>query len=251
MLAPVLVSLRQLLLPAHCMACGRPSPPAARVPLCDPCSRALAQLIEAPYCPHCGRHAGPYSAGPDGCLFCRHYPVRHQATVRLGDYKDPLRRLILRCKYERRPEVAPLLGRLLAERLARADWADLVDVVVPVPLHWTRRCRRGFNQADLLARSLISGGGRPIMRRRLLRVRPTPHQRLMEAKDRPANVRGAFALRRRAAAEVAGKHVLLIDDIMTSGSTVAECTRVLRAAGAAAVYVAVVATADFDEPGPW
>jgi ComF family protein len=252
MLAPAISSLKQLLLPAHCLECGRPYPPAARHPLCDACSRALARLIEAPYCPRCGRHAGPYSADSGGCLFCRHYPIKHDATVRVGDYKEPLRGLLLRCKYQRRPDLAPTLGRLLAERLAATDWGDLVDLVVPVPLHWMRRCRRGFNQAELLARVLAAGaGGRRVARRKLLRVRATPHQRLLPAEDRKKNVRGAFILRPRAAKEIAGRRILLVDDIMTSGSTVAECTRVLREAGAAAVYVAVVATADFDEPGPW
>jgi ComF family protein len=218
--------------------------------LCEPCSLALARLIEAPYCPRCGRHAGPHTADETGCLFCRRYPIRHMATVRVGAYEDPLRRLILACKYEGRTLLALLLGRLLAERLALAPWADQVDLVVPVPLHWMRRCRRGYNQAALLARALTGPGGRRLARRRLLRVRATPHQRLLPAAQRRANVRGAFAVGRDAAA-VQGKSVLLVDDIMTSGTTVAECTRVLQEAGAKAVYVAVVATADYDEPGPW
>jgi ComF family protein len=168
----------------------------------------------------------------------------------VGAYQDPLRRLILACKYEGRAQVAPLLGRLLAERVALASWADQVDLVVPVPLHWTRRCRRGFNQAALLAQAMTRLGGRTLARRRLLRVRATPHQRLLPPAGRRANVLGAFAVRRYAGG-LEGKSVLLVDDVMTSGTTVAECTRVLKEAGAAAVYVAVVATADYDEPGPW
>jgi ComF family protein len=250
MLGPLLVSLRQLVLPAHCLACGQPAPADGRVPLCPSCGRILAEILSAPWCPQCGRHAGPHTSGPDGCLFCRHYPIVHDATVRVGAYEDPLRRMILRCKYERRPEIVPILGRLLAERLALTPWADLVDVIVPVPLHWTRRCRRGFNQAELLARSLVAAGDGRVARRRLLRVRATPHQRLVSAEERKANVHGAFAMR-PGVTDLKGKHVLLVDDIMTSGATVAECTRVLKKAGAAAVYVAVVATADFDEPGPW
>jgi ComF family protein len=250
MIGPILLTLRQLLLPAHCLACGHPAPADSRMSLCEPCSRHLAALVEAPFCPRCGRHAGPHTVDESGCLFCRLYPIRHDATVRVGAYQDPLRRLILACKYNGRAQVAPLLGRLLAERVALASWADQVDLVVPVPLHWTRRCRRGFNQASLLAQAMTRLGGRTLARRRLLRVRATPHQRLLPAAKRRANVRGAFAVRRYANG-LQGKSVLLVDDVMTSGTTVAECTRVLKKAGARAVYVAVVATADYDEPGPW
>jgi ComF family protein len=250
MIGPILRSLSQLLLPAHCLACGQPVAADGRTPLCGPCGRALAKLIEAPFCPRCGRHVGPHTVDESGCVFCRVYPIRHDATVRVGAYEDPLRGLILACKYQGRTHVAPLLGRLLAERLAATPWADQVDLVVPVPLHWTRRCRRGFNQAALVAGAMTAAGGRRLARRHLLRVRATPHQRLLPASERPANVRGAFALRRRAE-DLKGKSILLVDDVMTSGTTVAECVRVLKKAGAAAVYVAVVATADYDEPGPW
>jgi len=211
----------------------------------------MARLIAAPYCPLCGRHAGPHTAGPDGCLFCRQYPVRFDAAVRLGPYEGPLKDLILRCKYGRQEFTAQVLGRLLAERLALAPWGDLVDLVVPVPLHWGRRISRGFNQALVLAQEVaraVPGAGAKVVQR-LRRVRPTPHQSSLPSGRRHRNVRGAFAVRH--AAGVKGRHVLLVDDVMTSGTTVAECTRVLQGAGARAVYVAVAATADYDEPGRW
>jgi ComF family protein len=243
------ISMRQLLLPAHCAACGRPAPPDGRSPLCEVCNRSLADLIIAPYCPRCGRHAGPQTSDEGGCLFCRLYPIRHDATVRVGPYEAPLKGLILRLKYGRRREIAPFLGRLLAERLALAPWADRVDEVAAVPLHWSRRMSRGFNQAEMLARAVAGAiGGRPA--RGLARVRPTPHQRQLPAGDRRKNVRDAFKVR-GAPDRIKGRGVLLVDDVMTSGTTVAECTRVLKAAGAEAVYVAVVATADYDEPGAW
>lgn len=250
MLRPLWVSLRQLFLPAHCAACGSPVPEDRLLPLCEPCGLALAELIAAPYCPRCGRHTGPYTWDDRGCVFCRRYPIRHDATVRVGAYEGPLRRLVLRCKEEQRAEIAAFLGRLLAERLAVASWADRVDVVVPVPLHWSRRIRRGFNQAEILARALAGAGNGRVVHRRLLRHRPTPHQRGRSADQRRKNVRGAFRMR-RGAKDLAGRGVLLVDDVMTSGTTVAECARVLRKAGAREVYVAVVATADYDNPGSW
>ena len=245
----MLASLRQLILPAHCAACGAPAPAEGRMPLCERCGKELARVIECGHCPRCGRNAGPYTSGPEGCLFCRHYPIRHDATVRLGPYEFPLKTLILRVKYEGRVEVAPVLGRLLAERVALASWADRVDLVVPVPLHWGRRFDRGFNQSEILARAVASVvPGR--LARRLTRIRPTPHQARLSAKERQRNVRGAFRVRWWPR-DVAGRRVLLVDDVMTSGTTIAECTKVLRKAGAAEVYAALVATADYDEPGVW
>jgi ComF family protein len=248
MLAELWTSMRQLVLPAHCAACGTAAPAERRIPLCESCGHALAALIQTPYCPLCGRRAGPYSSGPQGCYFCREYPVRFDAAVRVGPYVDPLRRLILRCKGERRMEIADLLGRLISERLALAPWADLVEVIVPVPLHWSRRLSRGFNQAEVLARRLAAAGG-PV-RRHLARARPTPHQRGLLFADRRRNVRGAF-VPRSGAADLKGKRVLLVDDVMTSGTTIDECTQVLRESGAPHVYVAVVATADFEHPAAW
>jgi len=241
----------QLLLPAHCAACGAPAAPDGRWLLCRRCARELADLLAASYCPACGRRAGPYSAGTDGCVFCRRYPVPFDAAVRAGAYAGPLRTLILRCKYGPRASLAAVLGRLLADRLALADWADRVDRIVPVPLHWSRRVRRGFNQALGMARELVRAVPwcRRVDRRALLRTRPTAYQTGIPASRRRQNVRGAFRVRRGAGLE--GRTVLLVDDVMTSGTTVAECTRVLKRAGAAEVYVAVAATADFDDPGPW
>jgi len=252
MLWRLLTSVGQLVLPVHCAACGTPAPTDRRWLLCEVCGRAMADLIAAPYCSLCGRRAGPYTVGPDGCLFCRKYPVRFSAAVRLGPYEGPLKTLILRCKYERRVAISRALGRLLRERLALAPWADQVDRIVPVPLHWTRRIGRGFNQAAALARELAAAApkAKGVSPRLLRRTRSTPHQTNLPAAQRQRNVRGAFATRAPKDA-LNGKGVLLVDDVMTSGTTIGECTRVLKRAGARDVYVAVVATADYDEPGPW
>jgi len=252
MLSRLLTSVGQLVLPVHCAACGAPAPTDRRWPLCEVCGREMADLITAPYCPLCGRRAGPYTVGPEGCLFCRKFPVRFSAAVRVGPYGGPLKTLILRCKYERRTAIAGALGRLLRERLALAPWADQVDLVVPVPLHWARRIGRGFNQAALLARELAAAApkAKGVSTRLLRRTRPTPHQTNLPAPQRRKNVRGAFVAR-GANDALKGKGVLLVDDVMTSGTTIGECTRVLRRAGARDVYVAVAATADYDEVGLW
>jgi ComF family protein len=249
MLHELWTSACQLILPAQCAACSSAAPPDRRVPLCEPCSNLLAELMAKPVCPRCGRTTGPYAFDDSGCARCRTHRLLFEAAVRVGPYDEPLRDLIFGCKYERRPELGHVLARLLAERLALAPWADLVDVIVPVPLYWTRTLRRGFNQADLVARDLAAACGKRAVRG-LLRVRPTPPQARLDAAGRAANVKGAFDLR-PGATDLAGKSVLLVDDVMTSGSTVAECARALKRAKVAAIFVAVVATADYDDITKW
>ncbi len=250
MLRSLLASARQLVLPLHCVACEAPAPAEGRYPLCAACAARLADLMAAGACPRCGRGAGPHTFDMDGCSLCRDKRLPHDGAVRVGPYADPLKRLILAYKYGRRAELGPTLGMLLAQRVALAVWADQVDLVVPVPLHWTRRAGRGFNQAALLAREAGRAVGVPAARSGLLRVRPTPHQTRLPPSRRRANVRGAFAVR-SGKGVLEGRQILLVDDVMTSGATVGECARTLRKAGAAAVYVAVVAVAGLDEVGPW
>ena len=113
------------------------------------------------------------------------------------------------------------------------------DVVIPVPLHWTRRWRRGFNQSELLAQALAARLGVKCPRGWLFRARPTPPQTRQTPPQRRENVRGAFRV--RAETELRGKTVLLVDDVMTTGSTVHEAARALRTAQPARIAVAVLA----------
>ncbi len=237
------------MLPAHCAACEGPAPPERRIPLCEACGGHLAAILAAEYCPRCGRGAGPYVADETGCDQCRARRPAYDGAVRAGAYRGPLARLVLAYKYGRQRELGPVLGRLLAERATLAGWAEALDFVVPVPLHWRRRVARGFNQAAGLAREMEGRFPRAKGVGKLLRVRPTAHQTRLPPSRRAANVRGAFEV--RGAAEIEGRRVLVVDDVMTSGSTVSECARTLKRGGAAAVYVAVVAVAGRDEPGPW
>jgi len=246
MLRALVAALTRLVLPAHCAACGDAAEPQGRFPLCPVCSQALADLIVRPACPRCGRSVGPYAADLDGCADCRGRPLPYDGVVRVGAYAPPLRPLILAYKYAGRVELDAVLGKLLADRVALAPWAEDLDTVVPVPLHWRRRCARGFNQAHGLAREVGAALRRRLASRRLLRVRATPHQTRLSLADRRANVRGAFAVR-RGGADLRGCRVLLVDDVLTSGATAAECARQLRRAGAAAVYVAVVAVVGPDD----
>jgi ComF family protein len=149
----------------------------------------------------------------------------------------PLAVAIQRLKYARRRALADALGILLAERYPFAPTA----LLVPVPLHITRLRERGFNQAVLLARRLAAAHGLPVASRALVRTRPTHAQPGLAAAARRTNLAGAFAL--RPGAVVAGRQVVLVDDVLTTGATADACAAVLAAAGAARVDVYTVGRA--------
>ena len=141
-------------------------------------------------------------------------------------------------KYGRVKTVRRPLGELLATALPRDE---RFDAVVPVPLHWRQRWQRGFNQSELLARGIARRRGVPVIAA-LRRVRHTATQTGLSNTSRRRNVAGAFEVRHRR--PVAGKRILLVDDVMTTGSTVAACAAALRRAGALRVVVLTVARAD-------
>jgi ComF family protein len=149
-------------------------------------------------------------------------------------YSGAVREAIHAFKFNGKTALARPLGALMLDGCARP--AE-VTAVVPVPLARARERERGYNQAALLAERIAEGWGVPLRRRWLARLRDTPAQSDLTAAERRANVRHAFG----ASAAVRGAHVVLVDDVLTTGATAAECARVLRAAGAAEVGVLTVA----------
>ncbi|HEX3748798.1 MAG TPA: ComF family protein [Bryobacteraceae bacterium] len=178
--------------------------------------------------------------GDDGrCALCRAGVRGFDAAYCFGSYEGTLRELIHLYKYSR----IETLWRPLSAFLAGALPLDeCFDAVTPVPLHWRKRWQRGFNQSELLARAIARRRGIPVVRA-LRRTRFTQTQAGLSNTERRRNVAAAFQCRRPAFA-LAGKRVLLIDDVMTTGSTAAVCARALKQAGAARVVLATVARVD-------
>jgi ComF family protein len=159
--------------------------------------------------------------------------------VRLGPYEGLLRQLVLRMKSYSGEGLAEVVGRLWVEH-GQARLRELgAEIVIPVPLHWTRRWARGYNQSETLGRELAARLRLPFRPRWLRRRRRTPKQTHQSPTARRENVHNAFVV--AAWAQLRGKTVLLVDDVLTTGSTAHEAARALRSAGAARVVVAVLA----------
>ncbi|MGH7308858.1 MAG: ComF family protein [Candidatus Rokuibacteriota bacterium] len=226
-----------LLYPALCPVCQAQLGPDRRDPLCGGCWARIARL-QPPYCILCGvPAAGEASLAPSApCLACRSDPPLFDYARAAAPYVDPLRSAVHAFKFHGKRALARPLADLVIEQCARS-LPGLADALVPVPLAPVRERERGFNQAALLAERVGRALARPVRTRWLGRARSTRPQSELAADERRRNVRGAF----RATPAVAGCHVLVIDDVLTTGATVAECAHALRAAGARIVGVLTVA----------
>jgi ComF family protein len=172
------------------------------------------------------------------CALCRRGLRGFDAAYSFGFYEEELRELIHVFKYGRVQTLAKPLGRFLASALPREQ---TFDVIVPMPLYWRKRWRRGFNQAALLARELARRTHIPVSNA-LRRVKDTAAQAGLTNAKRRRNVSGAFRARNKTA--LSGQRVVLIDDVLTTGATAASCARALRAAGARQVTLLTLARAD-------
>ncbi|WP_052213828.1 ComF family protein [Belnapia sp. F-4-1] len=237
-LARLGIRVLDALLPPHCLTCE--AEVGEQGTLCEACHGGLAFLAE-PLCPHCGVPLGgvPLAAPAPLCPGCEESPPAFAAARAALRYDAAAQRLLLPFKYADRTEYAGFLARQMARAgtplLARAD------LIAPVPLHWRRQFARRYNQAGLLAARLARQARKPYAPRLLRRIRRTVPLGELGAAEREEALQGAFALGRRAAPRIAGRRVLLVDDILTSGATADACALVLLAAGAAAVDVLAAA----------
>ncbi len=228
--------LGRILLPDRCHLCGEfLDPEDAERFICPACRRKFS-ADGAPACTVCGRPFESEQGGDHPCGDCLTDPPPFAAARYVSAYEGEMARAIKELKYSGRVELARPLGRLLNERLAAEPFPPRFDVVIPVPLHPSKVRRRGFNQAALLAAQAADRG--PVTVDVLARIRNTRSQAGLNKKERLANVKGAFRVRQ--GADLEGRSVLLIDDVLTTGATVFECARTLKRAKAAEVYVATL-----------
>lgn len=226
--------------PSPCMVCGILSTTRVNPGVCEPCWELLPRL-HPPVCPRCGApfrsSAARSHSDTHWCWACREREPRFDRARAAVSYEGVAAAAIRSYKYLGRRVLARPLSTLLGALID--DVAGPVHGVVPVPLHRRRLQERGYNQALLLADALARSAGWPLYWDLLERVRPTRSQVGLAMRERRRNVRGAFAV--RATARLEGKNLLLVDDVLTTGSTVDECAGLLKREGATTVQVLTVA----------
>ena len=209
-----------LVLPPSCAACGR-----GGAFLCEPCEESLSRL-ERPYCARCA-HPGADRL----CEACASSPPAFDGIRAVCLFDGAARKLVHSLKYANFRAVAPEMARLLADLPGPRPVPG--EVIVPVPLHPRRERTRGYNQSELLARTVGKRMGLPVRPGIVRRVRNTPPQVSIENyEERRSNIEGSFAC----PAGLSGESVLLMDDVVTTGSTMSACAAALKAAGARSVW---------------
>jgi len=234
----ILEDLLEFCFPGTCGGCGAFCTSKAR--LCDACESELKRLASAPSCQLCGM---PLATHGTPCAFCQGAGIAHyERVLRLGVFEEPLRPLIHRLKYHRDWAVGEQLADWLIDQERVKGILSQADCVLPVPLHFLRRFKRGYNQSEIIARRIARRCRmrlvQPVRRRRNTETQTHLHSRA----QRLTNLRDAFELRNPDS--ISDRNVVVIDDVMTTGATLQTLARTLKAAKPASLCAIVVAVAD-------
>lgn len=232
----LLTALLDVIIPPLCHICRSYIPNAGELHICPACRLRLPP-VSSPLCPLCGI---PFiGAGSDHrCGVCLSSHPHFDGAFAPFLYEGPIRDLIHSFKYDRHTHLRHPLA-LLALEGANSFMEHHPQLIIPVPLHVSRLRQRGFNQATLIGKTMSKMLALPMLPDAIVRTRPTEPQINLSAAERRVNVQGAFAVKK--SDWIAGKRVLLLDDVMTTGSTMDECSKVLKKAGATAVFAGTVA----------
>ncbi len=223
----ILGTVDNLMFPPVCLACNSSVESAAAI-LCPQC-RELLLPITGKYCGKCGAPLDGYS-----CEACSHTAFVFDYARSAYVYKDPAQQLVHHLKYDSLQAPADFFCQALLKIPAATRFRDSFDLVTAVPLHRVRQRERGYNQSELLGRRLAAELGLPF-EQPVIRHVNTRSQTNLSRQARLDNLSSAFALRRKAG--VAGRRIIVVDDVFTTGTTVNEVSRVLRAGGAARIAV--------------
>jgi ComF family protein len=231
--------LVDLAYPSACAHCSAFTDDAG--PLCPDCDGKLRELSVAAACAHCAKPL-PYADAPcPRCLGKGLYP--YESVVRLCAYADQSKSLIQHIKYHHRWPLADWLTNRFLDQPRLQALLKQIDAILPIPLYRARHRQRGFNQAALIAARIGKTTRLPVINP-LARIRDTPSQTHLSFKARMENVRDAFELRKRGAAQIAEKRILIVDDVMTTGATIQAVGRALLPGKPAQLYATVLAVAD-------
>ena len=233
-------ALLDLVFPRSCCVCDQEIETDDEPLLCPSCIGRLADGCQTA-CPHCAARVSVVSQQENGCPLCRDAHFHFETTYALGSYEGALRDVVLRMKHVAGEALAMAVGDLLWQSYGDALNEVGCHVVVPVPMHWSRRWSRRTNPAGLIAQVLATRLHIPLAERLAKRCRNTRPQFTLAHHDRIRNVRAAFTM--NAGYHLDEAHVLLVDDVLTTGATCQEMTKMLKQRGASRVTVVVVARA--------
>jgi competence protein ComFC len=231
-------SINQLLWPVTCSNC-RKNISETDNGLCKNCWNQLISCTGADYCQRCGRDAGRAAQLEGTCPDCQGKTIHFDQIARAGHYDKSLQHMIVAFK-NGKTELDKILGFLADSALEGGGFRDKIEFFVPVPLHWSRRLTRGYNQSHIIIKKLNHPTAK--ISTDLVRIRRTKAQPTMTSPTaRARNVAGAFAVRN--GHNFSGRKICLVDDIKTTGATLNECAKTLKNAGAAKVFALVLAVA--------
>ena len=228
--------LYAILWESRCRVCGTPCPPKDAIPLCPECAAELKPIQDA-FCPGCGEIFKKKDTRRFFCDNCLHNPPPWREIHFFGIYDHLLRDILIDFKYHENLAAGNLIGSLLAQSMPDSFYAA-PHILAPIPLSKKRLLKKGFNQALELARPIARRFAIPLIPDALIRTRETRPQNTLNSYDRYANIAGSFAA---VPQKVAGKHIILVDDVMTTGHTMREAAHVLLRAHAASIRVLVAA----------
>ncbi|MBQ7977044.1 MAG: ComF family protein [Clostridia bacterium] len=224
-----------------CLICGDDLKEKQDIEICDACKFKLQFLSDTTTCARCG---APITGQGQYCLNCQNGDCEFDIARSVFVYEGEIRHLIAGLKYNNKPYLSRTLSQYIAEKYKELGWE--ADLIVPVPLSSARKKWRGYNQAELLAEGVSDVIGVPINTETLIKIKDTDAQATLNLSERRKNLRESFKVMDKYA--VKGKRILLIDDVMTTGSTASACTHELKKAHASRVMVLSIAHAKTEIP---
>ncbi|KKO17921.1 MAG: hypothetical protein B6D35_03430 [Candidatus Brocadia sp. UTAMX2] len=214
--------------------------------LCADCTKRIS-YVRAAHCIRCGAALGPHgiSTAPEGCMQCEGRRLPFTTAISVTYYEGVIKTLIHKFKYSGQKFLFHTLNDIMLSQNAVKEIIPNIDVIVPVPLHWMKKMRRGFNQSELLAQGIQRYFSKPVSTNNLCRIRNTASQTQLSKRQRQVNIWNAFRV--NDPESFREKRILLVDDVLTTGVTAAECAKKLKQSGARSVHLLILATAK--DPG--
>ena len=230
--------LLDLIYPPKCIICNEILLPGVQIDICSECYKKVPFIGDKIICEICGQPLN-ITFGQNQCLDCRGQHYYFEKCIAPCEYKGVMRQAIVKFKFYGKRQYGKTLGKLMVERLNQVQTSMTYDMIIYTPMHRKRLMKRGYNQAKLLAAVIGKEINCPVGKDILLKIKDTSPQSILSRKQRLINLKNVFCLNPRA--DIKGKTLLLVDDVYTTGTTVNECAKLLKTAGAKQVFVATVA----------